>query len=834
MPNFEKIQIFLDTHKLSGLTNDEVIKRQNQGKTNLVVDKSSRTYWAIIVENAFNFINIVLFVISFLLILLNRVSDGIVYISVALLNVVVGLVQEIYAKIKLDQIANLTSPKAVAIRESLPTEIPTDQIVLNDLICLQEGSVVASDGELLAGSLWVDESFLTGESDRVKKEKGDEVFAGSFVINGMALYEVKKIGEQNLANQITSTAKKYVPMLTPLQKEVNITIRVLFFVSVVLAILVGTALIISEKRFSGSIESSAVIIGVIPNSLFAIINLAYALGGLAILRRGALVQKLNAIESLSHVDVLCLDKTGTITTKQMNLENLYPKKGVSMDLLRKKLGEFVASSSNLNSTTEAIKKSISGEKLVVSSEVEFSSDHKWSGVVVQNKTKKEALIFGATEVIGEHLKDISEFEETIIRSQEAGLRVLFFVEATVEKFEFKNSKPVLPKDLKILGLVVLSDQIRENIENTLKAFKKAGVELKIISGDNPQTVKNLATQVGFSSQISCISGTELEKMNEDEFTKAVKNNTVFGRISPKQKEYIVLALKRLKKYVAMTGDGVNDVLAIKQADVGIALESGAQATRNISDIILLKDSFEGLPSALIEGQKIRNSLQNVFKIYLTRVIYVVLIIVAVSILGLPFPLSVKQNAVVATLAAGLPALAITIWAKPRGFSKESLFSSVLFFVVPASLSLTFFAVTFYLGATLAKSYQLGILNTFLNSNLILRQAVESVVPVSRTFLTSFLAICGIILVNFVPFDNLRQSFRFDKKILAYSTGLFVIFIAIFAIPYQRNFWELNALSVLDTLVLFTAVLGWLATTLWLWKTRIVEKLLGITFEQEED
>ncbi len=823
---------------LKGLTNEEVEKFAKQGLINNFSDKSNRTYKDIILENVFNFINIILFVISFILVFLGKISDAIVYISVALLNVVVGLIQEIYAKFKLDQIANLANPKAKCLRNEEIKHIFTKNIVVGDILFLTEGDLIPVDGVIIGGQIMVDESVLTGESERIKKVEKEKVFGGSYTINGLGIMKVEKVGNETLSNQITAKAKNYSATLTPLQKEVNLIIRILFLISLILSLLVGISLIIQEKQIQASIESSAVIVGIIPNSLFAMINLAYALGGITILRHKALVQKLNAIESLSHVDVLCLDKTGTITTKKMKLEKIIPINS-SKEEIEKCLNLLVTNSTTLNATTEAIKQAYSKKiESKMLSEVEFSSEHKWSGIVVETKNKKEqfGIILGANEIVATNLKIPKKILLEISDYQNKGLRVLLLAKSVIDKFEIKNDKPILPKELEALGLIVLSDQIRENIENTLNAFKKANVELKIISGDNPNTVKNLAVQVGFEENINCISGLELDKMTEEQFVTAVKENTIFGRITPNQKEKIVLALKKIGKYVAMTGDGVNDVLAIKQADLGISLESGAQATRNIADIILLQDSFEGLPQGLIEGQKIRNSLQNVFKIYITRVIYVILIILATSIIGLAFPLTIKQNAVVATLAAGLPALAITIWSRPRSFSKESLLTSVLYFVIPASLSVATFAVSFFVFSMIYNGFLQGELIDFIDGDKILRQALQNVVPLSRTFLTAFLVIAGIIVFNYVPLKNIENpKFKdFDKRTLWYSGFIILFFFTIFAIEEQRTFWDLNFLGFDGIILLLISLATWYWVTTKLWQTRLIERLLGINFYRNKN
>jgi cation-transporting ATPase E len=526
-----------------------------------------------------------------------------------------------------------------------------------------------------------------------------------------------------------------------------------------------------------------------------------------------------------------LDKTGTITTKNLVLEETIATTN-SPKILQTALRYFVTSISSTNATSEAIKKKYSGKKIALLEEVNFSSEHKWSGILYKSGVKSQALILGAPEILLKSAKFADNYKEILQAKQNAGLRVLLFGSSTAKSILNKQKSPILPEQIEILGILIFSDQIRKNARQTLDKFVEAGVELKIISGDNPETVTSLAKQIGFSQNLKSISGIELDTLDEVSFTKATLTNSVFGRITPGQKERIVEVLKANGKYVAMTGDGVNDVLALKKADLSIAMESGSQATRNVADILLLKDSFSSLPYGLIEGQKIRSSLQNVFKIYLTRVIYLIMIIIAVSIIGLPFPLSVKQNALVATLAAGLPALIITIWSKPGLASEKSLFKSVLNYVVPASLSMSAFAITFFAGFTLIKSLEDGnIINDLLNTNMSLRSSLEGVVPVIRTFLTAFLVASGLILLNFISIKDLQsKKLVFDWKILLSSLFLFGVFMFISIKSEYAEFWSLEVLGASDIIVLISSVLIWAYSMRKIWQYRVLDRFLGVKLD----
>ena len=823
-----------------GLTQSEVQNRIESGLTNQFKEPSSRTYWQILRDNALTFINCMLLAIAILLFIFDKQSDAFVYITVAIINILVSLIQEVRAKQQLDTISSLTKPKTVAIRAGKELEINSHNIVLDDIIVLSSGSLVPVDGKLLSGRLDMDESLLTGESNLITKNENSELFSGTSVVAGYGLFIAQKVGLDSLANQLTSTAKTYRKVLTPVQHEINLTIRVLFLISVLLGGLSIFGSLIAQTPFTESLQIAAVVLGIIPNSLFVMINLAYAIGAVNILKKGALIQQLNAVESLSHVNVLCLDKTGTLTTNHFELSQVidFTKQAITINPIERLsaestevfsttkieqiLADFSASISDTNPTVKAISKKYPGQKHHHQLEIPFSSEYKWSGLVLDHPELKGTCVLGAPDILASHTALSTEQVEQIHTAQNQGHRVLLFCyNFEALNLRDENDKPKLPDDLNISAILIFTNELRPEAESTLKKFKDAGVELKIISGDSPNTVLALARQIKLNDQISAISGLELAKLSQIEFERAVIKNQVFGRVTPQQKMAIIQTLKARGNYVAMIGDGVNDVMPLKQANLAISMQSGSQATRNIADIVLLKDSFASLPTGLLEGQKIRNSLENIFKLYLTRITYSVLIIISASLSNLPFPFSIKQSSLLAILTTGLPTLGLTFWSYPGVTKKKSLISSALHFVVPAAVSLAVFAAILFFGFAYWQSKSLGDLALALNGS---RQGDL------RTVLTTFVTLCGLILVVFIsiPNSDINQSshLKTSWKPTILTGFLLATFCTIFFIPSFRTFWDLQVLEPLEIFLIVLTTLAWTTSLLFLWKARVLDWFLG--------
>ena len=527
---------------LHGLTTQEAAQRRAHGQGNNIKIQTSRTYLQILKENVFTFINNILFGLIIALILVGHSSDAIFSGVIIGINIVVSLVQEIRAKRTLDSIALLTRPTATIIRDRHPITADPAEIVVGDILLVHPGDQIMVDGAVVQGRMDVDESLLTGESDLIRKVIASPVYSGSFCVSGSAYFEAQKVGKASFSNQLTEGARAFRRVLTPIQQETNLVIRILLVIMVYFELLLIVNAIVNAFTLEESVTMSVVIASLVPNGLFVAIAISYAMGAVRIARKGALVQQANAIESLSNVDILCLDKTGTLTTNEIRFHALHPY-GISETEFGQALGDFAASGTSGNRTSEAILLACPGYPLETHAEVQFSSAHKWSGLVFDLPEKRGTYVLGALEMLAGSLAPGSDLGDQAGVWSNQGLRVVLFAWRSDPVEILVNEKPSLPEGLIPLGLISFSDTLRPEAKETLAAFARAGVQLKIISGDDPQTVSALARQAGLAADMQSISGLELAKMTEDEVSRAAETYTVFGRITPQQKESLIAHLR---------------------------------------------------------------------------------------------------------------------------------------------------------------------------------------------------------------------------------------------------------------------------------------------------
>ncbi|MGC1396275.1 MAG: HAD-IC family P-type ATPase, partial [Coleofasciculaceae cyanobacterium] len=645
MSSGEKIKQHPD---LAGLTEQQVRDRLVAGQGNDAKLETSRSYRQILQENLFNFINAVFAGIGIVMLLLGRIGDAILVVVIIFGGVLINIYQEIWAKQKLDEIALLHRPTATVIRQSQEHHIDPSGIVLDDILQVEPGDQIVVDGIIVGnGQIEVDESLLTGESDLIAKQAGDKVYSGSFCVSGTACYEAQKVGIHTVAYQLMTGARTFRQVLTPIQKEINLVIRIFMLIACFLWILVGISFLSKDYSITDVAQRAAVIAGLVPAGLLLAITLAYGLGAVRMLGQDVLIQQANAVESLSNVNILCLDKTGTLTSNQIQLQDLYPVK-ISSSQLQSLLSDYAASTTAGNKTNEAIAKLYPGQPYPLKAQVPFSSARKWSALafdsVQSSNLKAGVYLLGAPEILINNLSLSDPISEYIKTGTEQGLRVVAFVYSPhLEALHDQAGQPQLPPNLQLLGILRFSDQLRPEAKETLDGFAQAGIAIKVISGDNPQTVASLAKQAGLGTEIQVISGQELAQMDEAQFAQAAQNSTIFGRITPEQKAKLVQSLRQQGNYVAMIGDGVNDVLSLKQANLAIAMESGSKATRAVADIVLLKDSFGALPHTFSEGQRIRNGILDLMKLFMVRTACVTLLIFATAIVTDSFPLENKQS-----------------------------------------------------------------------------------------------------------------------------------------------------------------------------------------------
>jgi cation-transporting ATPase E len=826
---------------IQGLTDQEAEARRAQGLGNDVELKTSRTYGEIIRRNLFNFVHTVLFIIGGIFILMGRWGDAFNSAGLILLNVAIGVFQEIRAKRKLDEIALLTRPKISIIRNGEERSVDPAEIVKGDAIVIRPGDQLVVDGPILEGVVEMDESLLTGESDAVKKTVDDELLSASFCLTGTAIYEAEKVGNESFASRLTESAREFKVEKTPLQRQVDYVIRLLSLMAMFFLLLLFLASQIHpEIPFLRSVQVAAVLMGLIPVGLFFITIVSYALGAVRLIDAGALIQETNAVESLANVDVLCTDKTGTLTANRIEYRSLVTLNGLEEAAVEAALGDFAHSASVTNKTSDALVNALPGANLPLVDEVPFSSARKWSAESFDTETRRGTYVMGAPEMLAPYLADGEALQSQVNEFSAEGLRVLLFAHnGAVTSLHPNGDTPDLPL-LEPLAILTFGDELRPHVQETIEGFRSAGVQLKVISGDNPETVAALARQAGLGDDLKLVSGPELAAMSDVEFDQTAEEATVFGRITPEQKEKLVDALRRGGHYVAMTGDGVNDVLSLKKANLGIAMESGSAATRGVADIVLLDDSFGAMVPAFQEGQRIVNGMQGIIRLYLSRIFTAAMLFTAIALVGLGTPFVPSNMAMYALLVVGIPTMFMALWAAPKQNVDLSL-SSALYFSAPAAFLAMVFGVLFYTGGYLTVSNQWANydispaqiqqfkqqLGYTLTDDNMARAAAANLV--GRSAMTGFLIFVGVILINFAlpPFRwfAVMNEQVPDKRMLAISGLMIIAYIAIMAIKPLRDFYEMIVLRPQDYLVMVLAAVLWTVILRFFYKRRLLERFL---------
>jgi cation-transporting ATPase E len=824
------------TSPLQGLTEFEAQARRAKGQGNSVPPATGRTYAQIVRENVFTFINSVLFLLALALVLVGRPLDAILSVGVIATNIAVSVVQETRAKRTLDRIALLTRPKATIIRDGQERPIAPEELVVGDVLKVSAGDQIVLDGAVIHGRMSVDESQLTGESNLIFKQPGDPVYSGSFCMSGSAVYVAEKVGEASLANQITSGARAFRRVLTPLQRQINLVIRIMLLIIIYIEVLLVFNAVVKLVPAAESVTQATMIASLVPNGLFVSIAITYALAAVRIIRFGALVQQSNAVESLSSVNVLCLDKTGTLTANRLQVSQLYAI-AVGEQELQSTLGAMVASAAARNKTGEAIAAAYPERPRRALAEVPFSSARKWSAVALEDD-RRGVFALGAPEMLQPYLGADGEAPSVVWQQISAqagawtsqGLRVLL-VAHHPDPIRLKDESDAsrLPNGMTPLGLVSLSDELRPEAREALAAFSAMGVEPKIISGDDPETVAALARQAGLSPEIRLVSGLELDRMDEPQLAQAAASGTIFGRITPQQKERLVDSLRRQGRYVAMIGDGVNDVLSLKKANLGIAMQSGSQATRNVADIVLMNDSFTALAPAVAEGQRIVNGMHDIFKLYMARIATVVLTILSSLVIG-AFPLGLRNGSLVTLLTVGIPTILLAFWARPGQRRRGGLRRELTHFVTPAAILSSLIGLLVFYGTLLLDTQRSGLSAPGLSPDQV-NVTIGGSAALAQTALASFLSVCGLFLIIFVepPTEwwTGGDVLSGDWRPTALAVGLFLAFVAIVSTPALRAFFALEPLEPVYVALVAAAVMVWMFAVRLSWRKRLIERFLEL-------
>lgn len=632
--------------KTKGLSTKEVEERQAQGLVNDTKIKTSHSYLSIVIKNLCTFFNFLWLIISVALLCVGAYAN-MLFLVVIVINTLVAIIQEIKAKRTVEKLSLMTAPKIKVVRNGSQFEITSEELVLDDIIFLENGNQIPADCVVIDGKIEVNESLLTGESRAIKKEVGSELLGGSFLVSGSCFARVNKVGKDNYVQQLTQSAKEFKAPSSNLNRDLK---KLIYWIAIILVPL-GILTFIKEFVILGlglpeSVSStSGALAGMIPAGMFLLITIGLSIGVVKLAAKKTLIKDIYSIEMLARTDVLCLDKTGTITDGTMNVVEVLKLGKTPLDKIEKIMSGVLASQTSENATGIALVKRFGKETDMKPTEViEFSSDRKYMATEFGNKT----YFVGAPTYVKAKLSALQEKKKDEFLNK--GYRVLALVEADGKYDEKKINGTAL-------ALIVLEDHIRDNAKETISWFKHNKVKIKIISGDDPQTVSKIAERVGVEDSDKFIS---LEGMSLQEVEKVAESFTVFGRVSPEQKHTIVKTLKKQGHIVAMTGDGVNDTLALKEADCSIAMADGSEAARNISKLVLMDSNFTSLPSVVREGRQVINNVQNSSSLFLMKTLLAISLCIFTLILGVSYPFETTQMLIMEMFVIGLPSLILTL------------------------------------------------------------------------------------------------------------------------------------------------------------------------------
>jgi cation-transporting ATPase E len=651
---------------ITGLTDEEVRQRVEEGLTNRADISTDKTTKEIVVSNVFTYFNLIFLVITILLIMVGSFRN-LTFLPIIIGNTVIGIVQEIRAKKTLEKMSLLNAPHADVIRNGSVKQISTEELVKDDVILLTAGKQICADAVVISGNIQVNESLLTGEADEVEKTEGSTLMSGSFVVSGECYARLEKVGNESYISKLSLEAKSMGGKeQSEMIRSINLIVKWVGIVIIPIGlILFWQSHFVNGESITKSVTSTvAAIIGMIPEGLYLLTTVALALSTMKLARKKVLLHDMKSIETLARVDVLCVDKTGTITEPDMKLKEIFLCKNsgadgtqtaLTLDELKSLILDYANASVDNNATmlalkayaAEALTNNTSALHRTAVSQQAFSSSLKYGSVTFSDGT----YLLGAPEFIMH--EDFARIEEEIIPYADKGDRVLLFARYDGENVENGINGSVTP-----LGFVALANPIRENAVKTFEYFKSQGVSIKVISGDNPRTVSRIAIQAGIESAESFVDAATLD--TEDKIADAVNKYTVFGRVTPKQKKQLVKALQAKGHTVAMTGDGVNDILAMKDADCSVAMASGSEAAAQAAQVVLLDSDFAHMPDVVYEGRRVVNNIQRSASLFLVKNIFSLLLSLFSVILMVTYPLEPAQVSLISMFTIGVPGFLLAL------------------------------------------------------------------------------------------------------------------------------------------------------------------------------
>ncbi len=741
-----------DTSATLGLTDTEVADRVEAGCVNVSPEPPGRTFGQIVAANVFTVVNAIMLTLFVLVLVSGNPKDGL-FVGVVVSNSVIGVVQEVRARRELARLSVITEPRATVIRNGAAVEIDSDEIVLDDVVELRLGGQVAVDGDVLESTgLRLDESMLTGESLPVPKASGEGVLSGSFVVAGSGRIRATAVGADSYASTLATEAKQFAAARSQLRQGIDTILRWLTVIIPVASIFLFVNLLAAEDGWQDALLGTvAAAVAMVPDGLVLLTSLSFMAGIVALARRNALAKQLSTVEVLARVDVLCLDKTGTITTGEICFARAHPADGRTDDQVRDGLVALASSDRDPNASMAAIAAAVGTATTWTLDRVEpFDSERKWSAA---SFVDRGWYFLGAPDFL---LTPDDPARDLVGRLSASGKRLL-----AVATCDDGPDGDALPAPMRTLAVVELEDEIRPDASEILAYFAQQGVTLKVISGDNHDTVAAIAARAGLSVIGSPVDARQLPT-DADELALALDAATVFGRVKPQQKQAMVRALQSRGHVVAMTGDGVNDVLALKDADLGISMGSGSEATKAVADLVLTDNAFSSLPTVVDEGRKVINNVERVSNLFVTKAAYAVLLTFAVGLLNSPFPFLPRQLTLIGTFSIGVPGFFLAL-APEVDLIRPGFLPRVLRFSIPAGV----IAGT----ATLA-AYEAAL------------HVADIDLDQARTLATVTLLAIGLVVlaVTSRPLHSWKLGL-----VLAMGAGYAVVF----AVPFLRDFFRLE-------------------------------------------
>ena len=766
----------------SGLSTDQINQRKKDNLVNNDTAVPTKTIPRIFFENIVTLFNILNILLAIAILCVGSYKN-LLFIGVIICNTLIGTFQEIRAKKAVDKLSLISSTKVNVVRNSKIEHIPIKELVLDDIVYLKNGNQIVSDCIVVDGKCEVNESLLTGESDPITKKKGDMLLSGSFIVSGSCKAKIEHIGNQNYAAKISNDAKYIKKVNSEIMYTLNLIIKIISFIIIPLGIMLFYKqfnIVESNTYQNAVVHTVAALIGMIPEGLILLTSTVLAVGVIRLSKQKVLVQELYCIETLARVDTLCLDKTGTITDGNMEVINTVEIDKSFSNKINEIMSSMVYALNDNNPTFNAIRDKFGNKKVYDTiKSVPFSSEKKWSGVYFKNEG---SFILGAAEFILNN--NISEIEDEL-KEYASKNRVLILAHSDND---FNGED--IPKDTYPIAFIIINDKIRKQAKETLKYFKEQGVNIKIISGDNVLTVSNVAKAAGLDNADNCIDATTLE--NDEDLKQAAQKYSVFGRVTPQQKKKLIVALKDQGHTVAMTGDGVNDVLALKEADCSVAMASGSDAARNVSQLVLLNSCFDSMPKVVAEGRRSINNIQRSASLFLVKTLYSLLLSILFIFINMPYPFMPIQMTLISMFTIGIPSFILALEPNNERI-KGNFFINIISKSIPAAISVV-----------------LNILSVILATN-IFKLSIEEFLTIS-VILTGYTGLLLLFKIS-LPLNNIRKVL-----IILMSSG----FAA--GIIFGREIFSLTLLNAKSLFILMFLLI--LSTVIFICTLKSLGKLIN--------